>query len=107
FVPGSTVLGVLELQAGNAPLPLALLFWGTALAGLVLLCGRARARALYPLVLVAGNLGGLLLLSPEGIELPLVFNRYLLLALPAVLLWMGAPPPPDVGAVFIPLHPPT
>jgi hypothetical protein len=102
-VPGSTVLGVLELQAGNSHLPLALLFWGTASAGLALLFRRDRPLALYTVVLVAGNLAGLLLLSPEGIELPLVFNRYLLLALPAVLLWVAAALRPAVAVVFLAL----
>jgi hypothetical protein len=102
-VPGSTVLGVLELQAGNAHLPLALLFWGTALAGLALLFRRDRPLALYTLVLVAGNLAGLLLLSPEGIELPLVFNRYLLLALPAVLLWVAVALRPALAVAFLAL----
>jgi hypothetical protein len=88
-IPISAVRGVLELQAGNAHLPLALLFWGTALAGLALLLRRDRPLALYTLVLVLGNLAGLLLLSPEGIEQPLVWNRYLLIALPAVLLWVA------------------
>jgi hypothetical protein len=104
---GSPALGaatagaVLELQAGSAVVPVTVLFWITAAAGLVLLARRDRFLAGYTAALVLGHLAGLLALAPAGHEFPLVFNRYLLPALPVVLLWvavaLGGPWPARVA----------
>jgi hypothetical protein len=85
-----TLTGVLALQAGTAIWPLVLLFWVAALGGLIaLLRSRPEMRrlGLYSLTLVVGEIAGLIVLSPEMLVHPLVFDRYLIPAFPWILLW--------------------
>ena len=90
-VPWSAVLpGLLRLQAGTAAAWLAAIFWTAAAAGLALLFRRERRLALYTLVVVAGHVAGLLILSPRGLAGPSILGRYLLPVLPFVLLWVAA-----------------
>jgi hypothetical protein len=85
----ATVWDVLKLQAGTPSDTMTALFWLAALTGLVLLV-RDRPRAGFLTLTVAlGHLAGLLILSPVGLEQPLILNRYLLPILPFVLLWMA------------------
>jgi hypothetical protein len=91
-VPAATWWGVLQLQAGaraGQRLP-ALLFWAAALAGLAALLHRRRRLGLYLLALVLAQLLGILALSPLGLARLQVLDRYLLPALPVVLLWVAA-----------------
>jgi hypothetical protein len=91
-VPAATWWGVLQLQAGaraGQRLP-ALLFWAAALAGLSALLRRRRRLGCYLLVLVLAQLLGILALSPLGLARLQVLDRYLLPALPVVLLWVAA-----------------
>jgi Dolichyl-phosphate-mannose-protein mannosyltransferase len=89
-----TLTGVLKLQAGTASRLLAAVFWAAAAWGLVALLrsGRAGDRRLgvYSLTLVAAQIAGLIVLSPEMLVHPLVFDRYLLPAFPWVLVWAAA-----------------
>ena len=91
-VPAATWWGVLQLQAGaRAGLRLpALLFWAAALGGLAALLRRRPRLGVYLLALVSAQLLGILLLSPLGLARLQVLDRYLLPALPVVLLWVAA-----------------
>jgi len=87
-----TFTGVLKLQAGTASWPLVVLFWTAALGGLIALLGRRsalRRLGLYSLTLVLAEIAGLIVLSPEMLVHPLVFNRYLIPAFPWILLWVA------------------
>jgi hypothetical protein len=91
-VPAATWWGVLQLQAGaraGQRLP-ELLFWAVALAGLAALLRRRRRLGIYLLALVLAQLLGILALSPLGLARLQVLDRYLLPALPMVLLWVAA-----------------
>lgn len=87
----ATVTGILQLQSGSSSVLVALAFWAAALTGLGWLLRNHhpedRGLALYTLTLAAGQVVGLLLLSPEMLVHPLVFGRYLIPLLPWVLLW--------------------
>jgi hypothetical protein len=90
---GGTFAGIFRLQSGAIHLLGVFLFWVAAVYGLaVLLRGESRERRLaaYTLTLAAGQVAGLLILSPEMLGHPLVFDRYLLPVLPWVLLWVAA-----------------
>ena len=87
-VPFSTVLDVLELQAGT-PSVMAILFWIAALTGLVLLFRDRPRMGAFTVTVALGHLAGLLILSPVGLEQPLILNRYLLPVLPFILLWLA------------------
>ncbi|HYU32670.1 MAG TPA: glycosyltransferase family 39 protein [Thermoanaerobaculia bacterium] len=81
------VLDLLRLQAGSARPVVAALFWLAAVLGFLRLFRHDRRLALYTATVVLGHLAGLLLLAPEGYQIALIFHRYLLVALPWVLLW--------------------
>jgi hypothetical protein len=86
----ATVAGVLLLQAGTPHPALAVAFWTLAALGLGALLYRERALGLYTLALAAAQVAGLLVLAPEMLVHPLVFDRYLLPVLPWVLVWVAA-----------------
>jgi hypothetical protein len=88
-VPAAAWMTVLQLQAGaRAGQRLAaLLFWAAALYGAGALLRRRPRFGGYLLALVVAQLLGILLLSPLGLARPQVLDRYLLPALPVVLLW--------------------
>jgi hypothetical protein len=80
---------VAELQAGTAvPLLVGLLWLGAAF-GLLRLLDEERRLGVFTGFLVAGQLAGLLWISPLGLDAPLIFHRYALVALPWVLLWVA------------------
>ncbi|HVT59494.1 MAG TPA: glycosyltransferase family 39 protein [Thermoanaerobaculia bacterium] len=90
-VPGAgALISVLELQAGTAQPALLCLFWGAALAGLVLLCRRHARFAAFTATLVLGQVAGLLVLAPYQLSFPVVLDRYLIVVLPWVLLWVAS-----------------
>jgi hypothetical protein len=79
----------LQAHAGSSVDALAIAFWLLAAGGLVLLAReRARFSALTA-VAVAGQVVGLWLLAPRGGGAGLVLARYLLVALPLVLVWVA------------------
>ncbi len=82
----AAVLDVLRLQAGSAHPAVAILFWLVTVLGFVRFVRLDRRLALYTATVVLGHLAGLLLLAPAGHEIALVFQRYLLVALPWILL---------------------
>jgi Dolichyl-phosphate-mannose-protein mannosyltransferase len=85
-----TLTGVLKLQAGTASWPLVAVFWAAALCGLVALLRGASAQrrlGLYSLTLAAAQIAGLIVLSPEMLVHPLVFDRYLIPLFPWILVW--------------------
>jgi hypothetical protein len=89
---GATLAGILRLQSGAVFRVAVGLFWAAALYGLVTLVrqpGDRRRLAAYTLTLAAGQVAGLLILSPEMLGHPLVFDRYLLPVLPWALLWVA------------------
>lgn len=88
--PWGALLGVLKLQAGTGYGWLAAIFWVAALVGLGLMVRAERRLALYTVTLVAGHVVGLLILSPLGLENPVILGRYLLPVLPFVLLWVAS-----------------
>ena len=81
------VIGALaELQAGTTVwLP----FWIGAAFGLWRLLKQDRRIMAFTGILVVGQLAGLLWISPLGLDAPLIFHRYALVALPWVLLWVA------------------
>ncbi|MFL6197623.1 MAG: hypothetical protein ACJ76J_00455 [Thermoanaerobaculia bacterium] len=97
-IPIRTVGDVLRLQAGTRSWPLAILFWILALVGLGLLLRRSLRLGLFTLAAVAGYVAGVLLVSPPGLDDPLVLNRWLLPVLPFVFLWVAM----AIGRPWIP-----
>ncbi len=97
-IPLETVGDVLRLQAGTRSWPLTILFWALALAGLVLLLRKNLRLGLYTLAAAAGYVAGVLLLSPAGLDDPIVLNRWLLPVLPFVFLWVAM----AIGRPWIP-----
>lgn len=88
---GARVFGALaELQAGTAVAMLAGVFWLGVAYGLWRLWKEEKQLAVFTGFLVAGQLAGLLWISPLGLDEPLIFNRYALVILPWVLLWAAA-----------------
>jgi hypothetical protein len=85
-IPPRTVLDMMLLQAGTGHSGVAALFWGLALGGLALLAIRRPRCGLYVLAVAAGQIAGILLLSPVGLAHPWVLDRYLLPVLPCLLL---------------------
>jgi hypothetical protein len=81
---------VLQLQAGARWAWVAVLFWVLAVAGLVRLVRLDPRFAAFTATAVFGQVAGLLLLAPQGHEHPLILGRYLLIALPWVLVWVAA-----------------
>jgi len=88
-IPLQTVGAVLRMQAGTRSWTLTALFWAAALTGLVLLLRRHPRIGLFTLTVTAGHVAGILLLSPLGLNHPIVLNRYLLPVLPFVFLWVA------------------
>jgi len=99
--PWRALLGVLKLQAGVRGRWLAVAFWIAAMAGLALLLRADRRLALFTVTVVAGHAVGLLILSPLGLENPVIFGRYLLPVLPFVLLWVASVLDGWLAMVFI------
>ncbi len=97
-IPLRTAGNVLRLEAGTPSWILTALFWAAALAGLVLLLRRHPRIGLFTLTVTLGHVAGMLLLSPLGLNLPIVLNRYLLPVLPFVLLWVAV----ALGRIWIP-----
>ncbi len=88
-VGSETLLGALELQAGSRHLVAVALFWllaGSGLEGL----WRTRPRlAGFTLTVATVQLVAVLSLSPTSADQAIVTNRYLLISLPVVLLWVA------------------
>ncbi len=78
---------LVQLTAGTGIGWLAGLLWLTSGLGWVLLWRRRPDLATFSAVLVAGHVVGLLVLSPLGLAHPIIFNRYVLIALPWALVW--------------------
>lgn len=97
-IPLETVGDVLRLQAGTRSWVLTVLFWVLALVGLVLLLRKNLRLGLYTLAAAAGYVASVLLLSPAGLDDPIVLNRWLLPALPFVFLWVAM----AIGRPWIP-----
>ncbi len=78
------------LGAGSSRLWVAILVGAAAAVGLAKLFRTDRRLALLSVTAVLGHLAGLLYLAPLGHESPLISFRYVLIALPWVLLWVAA-----------------
>jgi hypothetical protein len=89
-VPAATWWTVLRLQAGTGQRLPALLFWAAALVGLAALLRRRPRLGGYLAALALAQPLGILALSPLGLARPQVLDRYLLPALPIMLLWVAA-----------------
>lgn len=89
-VPAATWWGVLRLQAGTAQLAPMAAFWAAAAAGAISLVRRRPRLGWYLLTLVVAQPAGILVLSPLGLARLQVLDRYLLPALPVVLLLVAA-----------------
>jgi hypothetical protein len=84
------VADVLRQESGSPYPELTALFWIAALAGLVVLLRRRPRVALYGLTLIAVQWAALVgVVRPVGIHQPHVLARYVLVALPVVLLWVA------------------
>jgi hypothetical protein len=82
----TTVWEAMRLLAGTATPGLAIAFWLLAVAGLVLLLRRQRRQGVLIATVLASQAVGLVVMSPQGSNVPLVLARYLLVLLPFVLL---------------------
>ncbi len=78
---------LLGLQSGTGFAPLVTLFWLLAVTGLVTLLWKKPALASYSAVLAAGQVVGLFVLSPFAMHQGPIFNRYMIVTLPFVLIW--------------------
>ncbi|HET7041122.1 MAG TPA: hypothetical protein VFI13_03850, partial [Gemmatimonadales bacterium] len=99
--PWGAVLSVLKLQAGVRGRWMAAVFWAAAMTGLGLLFRTERRLALFTVTVVVGHVVGLLILSPLGLENPVIFGRYLLPVLPFVLLWVASALGGWVAVIFL------
>lgn len=97
-IPLQTLGAVLRLAAGTRSWTLTVLFWAAALIGLVLLLRRHPRIGWFSVTVAGGHLAGILLLSPLGLNHPIVLNRYLLPVLPFVLLWVAF----AIGRIWVP-----
>ena len=88
-IRADTLAGGARLLAGSAGGLLALAFWLLAVRGWVVVARRDRELALLGALLVAVQAVGLWVLGPYGLAEPVVFSRYLLVALPVVLFWVA------------------
>jgi len=79
--------GAMMLQAGSAAPWAAGSFWALVAVGVWVLWRRNRVFALYCGALFFAQLGSLIVFRPYLVELAVVLNRYLLVALPLILLW--------------------
>lgn len=86
----AALVDVLKLQTGTSSEIMVGYFGYMALVGLLSLARTDRRLALFTVMVVAGHVVGLLILSPVGLENPMIFNRYLLPVLPFVLLWTAS-----------------
>ncbi len=86
--PG-TFFTVGTLQAGTANPWLVALFWLLAVIGVATLVVRAPRLGTLGAALVAVQIAGLVVLSPLAMEQPNILNRYLLITLPVVLIWVA------------------
>jgi hypothetical protein len=89
-VPAAVWGGVLRLQAGTGQWVPALLFWAAAVVGAATLVRRRPRLGAYLLVLAMAQPLGILVLSPLGLTRVQVLDRYLLPALPLLLVWAAA-----------------
>lgn len=80
---------VLRLQSGTVWPWLSAAFWLIAPAGLACLVRRRPRLALFTGVQLACLLVGLFVLRPDGVHIPVVLHRYLLIGLPVALLWVA------------------
>jgi hypothetical protein len=85
----ASVLSALQLLAGTTRPLVAVLFWLLAARGLARLASRDRAAALFGAFLVAAQCAALAVTTPFGLANPVVLARYLIVALPVVLLWVA------------------
>lgn len=88
--PAAVWDGVLRLQAGTGQWVPALLFWLAAVAGAAMLVRRRPRFGAYLAALALAQPLGILVLSPLGLARVQVLDRYLLPALPVVLVWVAA-----------------
>ena len=84
-----TVQGVLQLAAGTPSRGACVLFWAAALLGLALLLRDHPRLGAFTLTVSAGQVAGIVLLSPKGMGHTLILSRYLLPVLPFLLLWVA------------------
>lgn len=80
---------VAELQLGAPDAALALVALGLAVLGLATLARTRPRLAAFGATLVAGQITGLLVLSPAFFEYAFILNRYLLVCTPVLLLWIA------------------
>lgn len=85
----NTFQGVAILQAGTPDQWLVFGFWSMAAIGLIILLRKRLSLALLGITLVVVQIAGLIILSPLAMEQPGIFNRYLLICLPIVLIWVA------------------
>lgn len=97
-VPLQTFGNMLRLQAGTRSWTLTALFWIAAITGLVLLLRKHPRIGAFTLTVTLGHLAGIFLLSPLGLNHPIVLNRYLIPVLPFILLWVAT----ALGRTWIP-----
>jgi hypothetical protein len=88
-LPLSAAGTALRLDAGTASPGVLVLFWIAALCGLALLLRREPRFGAFTLTVAAGQVAGIVLLSPKGMSHPLIAHRYLLPTLPFLLLWVA------------------
>ncbi|MEN8184195.1 MAG: glycosyltransferase family 39 protein [Myxococcota bacterium] len=80
------MLSAPRLAAGSEHWPVAVLFWGVAAWGALVLWRRSRSLSLLCASLVTVHLGFLAVVQPLGVQDSVVLNRYLIVLLPILLL---------------------
>lgn len=81
--------GVAVLQAGTPHVAFVVAFWTAAVVGLFALVRKDRILGTLGIVMVAVQIAGLIVLSPMAMDQPNILNRYLLVCLPIVLIWVS------------------
>jgi len=89
MVSWRSLVQTLELQAGSGRRPVAVAVWLAALGGLASLARRRPDFALLTATAYLTQVAALWLTNPLGLAAPMIWNRYLLVAMPVALVWVA------------------
>ena len=83
------LIATFQLQSGSRNFAVEVLFVAAAAWGVVSLCRRRRRFAYFTLTLVVGQVAAIFVVSPTSVDQAIVLNRYLIISLPIILVWVA------------------